>query len=133
MARLTKTQQTKITEAARRLVDGFGIANLDNIQDEEARAKMLRTLYRQLREETGTTYDTSRQKIAWACRRERHEMNTCQFCHETVFDGARSVGSVRQQNGTLKHYHLDCLYKAYPEETNYQRLVVELFSDKIGD
>lgn len=72
MARLTTTQQTQINEAARRLVDGFGIENLDSIQDEEKRTKVLRSLYRQLRNETGTTYDTSRQKIAWACRRARH-------------------------------------------------------------
>lgn len=71
MARLSIEQQTKINEAARRLVDGFGIETLDKLVDYE-RVKALRGLTKKLRDETGTTYDTSRQKIAWACRRARH-------------------------------------------------------------
>ena len=55
-------------------------------------------------------------------------MNTCQFCNETVFTDEREVGSVRKADGSLKHYHIDCLYEAYPSETNYQALVLKLFS-----
>lgn len=72
MARLTIAQQNKINEVARRLIEDFGIKKLDNIPDEDERGRVLRGLYRKLRDETGTTYDTSRQKIAWACRRARH-------------------------------------------------------------
>ena len=71
MARLSTQQQTKINEVAHRLVDGFGIEKLDKLVDYD-RVKTLRDLAKQLRDETGTTYDTSRQKIAWACRRARH-------------------------------------------------------------
>lgn len=55
-------------------------------------------------------------------------MNTCQFCNQTVFTDDRAVGSVRQADGSLKHYHIDCLYEAHPNETNYQALVFKLFS-----
>ena len=54
--------------------------------------------------------------------------NTCQFCNAPVFTDARAVGSVRQADGSLKHYHFDCLYAAYPDETDYQSLVLDLFS-----
>jgi hypothetical protein len=59
-----------------------------------------------------------------------YKMNTCQFCHETVFIDEREVGSVRQPDGSLKHYHIECLYAAYPTKTNYQRLVVKLFGEE---
>lgn len=72
MSRLSTEQQNQINEAARRLVGDFGIERLDNIPDEDERGRALRDLYRKLREETGTTYDTSRKKIALACRRARH-------------------------------------------------------------
>lgn len=71
MARLSTEQQTKINEVARRLVGDFGIVKLDKLVDYD-RVKALRELAKQLRNETGTTYDTSRHKIAWACRRARH-------------------------------------------------------------
>lgn len=71
MARLSIEQQNQINETARRLVDGFGIEELDKLVDYD-RVKALRELAKKLRAETGTTYDTSRQKIAWACRRARH-------------------------------------------------------------
>ena len=54
---------------------------------------------------------------------------SCQFCSKTVFADDRGVGSVRQADGSLKHYHLDCLYAAYPNETNYQALALKLFKE----
>lgn len=74
MPRPTLTRQTELNVAARRLVDGYGIANLDSIQDEETRAKALRALYRQFRTEMHVRPETARVKIAWACRRARAEM-----------------------------------------------------------
>lgn len=77
MSRLSIEQQAKINEVARRLVDDFGIETLDKLVDYD-RVKALRGLAKKLRDETGTTYDTSRHKIAWACRRARHPKDSAE-------------------------------------------------------
>lgn len=71
MPRLTLSRVEEIETAARRLVGALGVDKLDNLED-YARVQALRTLCKQLRAETGVSYWTARQKIAWACRRERH-------------------------------------------------------------
>ena len=58
------------------------------------------------------------------------QVRTCEFCNGEVFDDDRQVGGVRQKDNSVRWYHLDCLYDKYPEETNYQRLVFELFGEE---
>lgn len=53
----------------------------------------------------------------------------CVICGAVVFDDQRRVGSVRQSDGSLKNYHMDCLYAEYPHETDYDSLVLRLFGD----
>lgn len=57
---------------AMRLVSEFGITKLDTLVDYE-RVQQLREFAKALRSETGVTYYTSRQHVAKACRRLRHE------------------------------------------------------------
>lgn len=54
-------------------------------------------------------------------------MSTCEFCQKEVFNDHRHVGSVWQTPQKLVHYHLACLYAAYPNEKDYQKLVIKLF------
>ena len=54
----------------------------------------------------------------------------CHFCHRAVFTDARSVGTVPDGTGKYTHYHLPCLYKAYPKERGYEALVKRLFGPK---
>lgn len=56
-------------------------------------------------------------------------MNTCAFCEKEVFNDNRGVGSVRREAGGLVHYHIDCLYAAYPDAKDYDALAVKLFSN----
>lgn len=59
-------------------------------------------------------------------------MNTCAFCKQQVFNDDRAVGSVRNAEKTLTHYHINCLAERYPQDAKNMRLnerAIKLFGD----
>lgn len=53
----------------------------------------------------------------------------CEFCREPVFNDYRHVGTVVRLDDSMAHYHLVCLWDKYPDEEDYQELVIKLFKN----
>lgn len=70
MSRPTKSTIQDRQASAIRLVGAFGIASLDALPDYE-RVRKLHSFAAEFRKETGVSYYTSRQYVAYACRRLR--------------------------------------------------------------
>jgi len=69
----TKEFLSTLLQAAHDLVNqAGGVGAIDGLGSSEAHGKMMRSLYRQLRESHGVTQPTARQYIAKALRRERY-------------------------------------------------------------
>lgn len=66
----TKERTQEIFAAAVAIVESFGIKRLDSMSRDSAKAQLV-AMYHQHKDETGVTFETSRQYIAKACRRTR--------------------------------------------------------------
>ncbi len=71
MAGITKQRSNEIQSSAMRLVSAYGIANIDRVES-PARQKIADGWAGQLMWDYSVSFQTARQHVAKACRRQRH-------------------------------------------------------------
>ena len=71
MSGITKQKYNKVQAMAMKIVTAYGVSKVDTMENKTARRAIYRGWAYQLVAEFGIAYQTARQHIAKACRRQR--------------------------------------------------------------